>query len=150
MVDLRGALEEHAAVEKEPNPASRDHHLFLVLDRSVQCFPWESIPILRGQSVSRIPSLSFLLDRVQLARHQRGLPLSLNSSEPKGPELDCVVVNPRKAYYVLNPSGDLKRTEGQFIDWLKGMGDAGWNGVVGRAPSEVELSQALNKSDLVL
>ncbi|KDQ13324.1 hypothetical protein BOTBODRAFT_133563 [Botryobasidium botryosum FD-172 SS1] len=159
-VDLRTALEEHAAATTQRNPALKaDHHLFLVLDRNVQAFPWESIPVLRGQSVSRIPSISFLLDRLQLARQQRGLPLSLDApNAPNDPgtsttsvqAVDGVIVNPKRVHYILNPGGDLKRTEGQFADWLKGMHAVGWDGIVGRAPSEVELTAALNKSDLVL
>ncbi|PWN49862.1 hypothetical protein IE53DRAFT_124226 [Violaceomyces palustris] len=45
-----------------------DHHLFLVLDKDTCPFPWESMPILRKRPVSRIPSMAFLQDRIDLAR----------------------------------------------------------------------------------
>ena len=41
-----------------------DSHVFLVLDKHLQGIPWECIYSLKGKSVSRIPSYSFLLDRL--------------------------------------------------------------------------------------
>lgn len=140
-MDLRTALEEHVAARKrgEVTPVE-DSHTFLVLDRSLQSIPWESLPVLRGQSVSRIPSLEFLLDRVGLAE----------MAGEDGDVMDRIRVDARKTYYVLNPSGDLKGTEGRFSSWLKGMHGMGWEGIVGRAPSEQELLSALSRKDLVM
>ncbi|SPO45721.1 related to Separin [Moesziomyces antarcticus] len=80
-MDLRGALEEFhgkkvqaspnkvnmAYVAAEEEEEASDHHIFLVLDKDTAPFPWESMPILRGKSVSRIPSMAFLQDRIQMA-----------------------------------------------------------------------------------
>lgn len=146
-VELRTALEEHAAKGRDRIAPVDDAHLFLVLDKNVQGIPWESIPILRGKSVSRIPSLSFLLDRVEFAQFQReamGLPVT-NTLPP-----DRVIVNPRKTYYVLNPSGDLTKSETRFYTWVKEMDCVGWQGIVGQVPSEQELLAALNNKDLVM
>ncbi|ETS60006.1 hypothetical protein PaG_05997 [Moesziomyces aphidis] len=80
-MDLRGALEEFHGkkVQSSPNKVNMtyvaaeeeeeasDHHIFLVLDKDTAPFPWESMPILRGKSVSRIPSMAFLQDRIQMA-----------------------------------------------------------------------------------
>lgn len=176
VVDLRTALEElHAKIKSPPTkatsrnrstakakpkpvaeePPNSDHHTFLILDKNVQGFPWESIPVLRGRSVSRIPNLEFLLDRIQWARWQRGLKLDVSKSEnptTKGEteKVDRVIVDPRKTYYLLNPSGDLKGTEGRFSAWLDEMKAVGWDGVVGHAPSEQQITDALTRNDLFM
>ncbi|CAL1698705.1 unnamed protein product [Somion occarium] len=147
-VELRSALEELNAIKAKTQTVQRtDEHMFLILDKNLQGIPWESIPILRGRSVSRIPSLSFLLDRLALARFQRGKALDSPTSE----HLDRILVNPRKTYFILNPSSDLKNTEGRFAPWLKEMKKSvGWDGIIGRAPSEQEFVDALKREDLVI
>ncbi len=104
------------------------------------------MPILRGKSVSRIPSVSFLLDRLDLAMVQRGL----STTDPTDEVIDRVVVDPSRAYYVLNPAGDLTGTEGRFKDWIEKMRKVGWEGVVGRPPSEQQLLNAFSRKDLVV
>ena len=125
-----------------------DHHMFLVLDKNVQAIPWESIPVLRGRSVSRIPSISFLIDRLHLVRHLGGLPASgsIDSSEA----INGATVDPRKTFFILNPSGDLKFTQDRFEEWLQGMRKVGWSGIVGRVPTEDEMVRALTNNDLVM
>ncbi|KAH7913084.1 peptidase family C50-domain-containing protein [Hygrophoropsis aurantiaca] len=145
-IDLRSALEEHASKRKVLATPENDSHMFLVLDKNVQGIPWESLPALRGRSVSRIPSIEFLLDRLQLANLQkkssaRATPVTL---------IDRVTVNPRKTFYALNPSGDLKGTEGRFAPWLKDMHEVGWEGVIGHPPSEQQFLDALARKDLVV
>lgn len=137
--------------------------MFLVLDKNVQMIPWESLPILRGYSVSRVPSVAFITDRMALARLQRGLPFDVES--PLGDEeaedgveveanvdvkIECPVIDTKKGYYVLNPSGDLKGTEGRFKGWADGMRKVGWDGVSGHAPSEQQLLNALTRRDIVM
>lgn len=152
-IDLRSVLEEHStALSRAKVRPVPDHHMFLVLDKNVQGIPWESIPVLRGQSVSRIPSVSFLMDRLHLARHLRGLSPLPDAAEAASGSLvvDRASVDPRKTFYILNPSGDLKPTQDRFYDWLKGMKRAGWDGIVGRVPKEDELIRALTTYDLVM
>jgi len=138
--ELRTALEEHAAKGRNRFTPMNDTHLFLVLDKNVQGIPWESIPILRGKSIGRIPSLSFLLDRVEFAKIQReaiGIPV-MNGLPP-----DRLIVNPKKTYYVLNPSRGLTKSESR-------LDSVGWQGIVGRVPTEQELLTAFNSKDLVM
>ena len=59
-------------------------------------------------------------------------------------------VDIKKAYYVLNPSGDLRNTQDRFVDWAKGMRRAGWDGIIGKVPSEQQLMDALTRNDLVV
>jgi separase len=142
-IDLRMALEELAAISQgsiEPIP---DNHTFLILDKNIQGLPWESIPVLRGESVSRIPDMRFLLDRLNLADCQR-------NGKSQGPSVGRARVDPRKTFYLLNPGGDLKGTEGRFNDWLKEMKGVGWKGLTSQVPSEQQFLDALQTQDLVL
>ncbi|TFY57836.1 hypothetical protein EVG20_g8385, partial [Dentipellis fragilis] len=144
VIDLRTTLEEHASRAKDGRTPIEDNHMFLVLDKNVQAFPWESIPVLRGQSVSRVPSLDFLLDRVEFVQCKR---------KREGREVgkvDRMDFDPRSAYYVLNPSGDLGGTEKRFAGWLENMKAVGWEGTVGTAPSEQQVLDALQRKDLFI
>ncbi|TKY84841.1 hypothetical protein EX895_005921 [Sporisorium graminicola] len=81
-MDLRGALEEFNGKKAQSSPNKtnmayvavdeeeqmQDHHVFLVLDKNTAVFPWESMPILRNRAVSRIPSMAFLQDRIEMAK----------------------------------------------------------------------------------
>ncbi|CDO76677.1 hypothetical protein BN946_scf184305.g9 [Trametes cinnabarina] len=146
VVELRNALEEHAArVKGRVTDEVDDSHIFLVLDKNVQGIPWESLPVLRGRSVSRIPSIDFLLDRVEFSHWRKW-----EDGRPQEGLVDRASVDPRRTYFVLNPSGDLKGTEGRFADWLQDMKGVGWDGVVGRAPSEQQFVDALTNRDLMI
>ena len=142
-VDLRTVLEEFAASSEGSIGPIADNHMFLILDKNIQGLPWESIPILRGESVSRIPDVRFLLDRLDLVGYQRG-------GKSEGPGAGRVRIDPRKTFYVLNPAGDLTGTEGRFDDWLKEMKGVGWRGLTSQAPSEQQFLDALQTQDLVL
>ncbi|KAI0089987.1 peptidase family C50-domain-containing protein [Irpex rosettiformis] len=141
VIDFRSALEDHRTKYGSQVVPQNDSHMFLVLDKNVQGIPWESIPILRGQSVSRIPSIDFLLDRLYYAKLIQG-----KDTMP----VDRLIVNPRETFFVLNPSGDLKNTEGRFVDWLREMKEVGWTGIVGKVPSELQFADALTKKDLLI
>ncbi|KAM0787440.1 hypothetical protein ACM66B_003520 [Microbotryomycetes sp. NB124-2] len=150
VLDLRSAFEElhNADREDEPAPPSADksvdgqadgQHLLLMLDKTLQPFPWESLPCLRGKSVSRVPSLSFVRDRLDLARNASGT--------HKG----RLVVDAHKTSFVLNPAKDLANTQKTFEPWLEHQRRAtGWTGITARAPSDDEMRHSLSTSDLVL
>ncbi|KAG6876419.1 hypothetical protein C0992_013023 [Termitomyces sp. T32_za158] len=145
-LELRAVLEDHVQrLARQNVKKSDDDHLFLVLDKNLQGLPWESIPILRGRSVSRVPSVDFLHDRVAFAERKREI-------VPSGRVLPSTgaVVDPRKGYYILNPSGDLHKTEARFRSWAADMEKAGWHGIIGRAPSEQQFLNALRNQDLVV
>jgi separase len=113
--------EYESATKQSASGAGED--VFLVLDKNVQGIPWESIPALRGRPISRVPSLDFLVDRAT-------------------GEIDA-----SKVFYILNPSGDLLRTQEHFESWLK---KKGWKGITGETPTEEALVKALTENDLVL
>ncbi|KAG5639575.1 hypothetical protein H0H81_012246 [Sphagnurus paluster] len=146
VIDLRAVLEDHAQkLSRRKIVKNNDEHLFLVLDKNLQGLPWESIPILRGRSISRIPSVDFLHDRMLFAKYrQQGV------SSGKAMPLKGAIVDPRKGYYILNPSGDLGRTQDRFKGWVDEMEKAGWDGITGHPPSEQQFLNALGSKDLVV
>lgn len=139
-------LEEHSTRSKSSAELSEpgDQHLFLVLDKKTQGLPWESIPSLRSRSVSRIPAISFLIDRLELVHHLRKDNGSFAST------VDRTAVDPTKTFYVVNPTGDLNTTQKTFEPVFSKYAELGWRGIVGRAPSEEEMLDGLRRSDLVL
>jgi len=79
--------------------APKQDHVLLVLDKALHLFPWESLPCLRGRSVSRLPSFGSFLERVV--------------DSP----IDGVMwprVAPNRGFFILNPDGDLSYTQTQF------------------------------------
>ena len=105
------------------------HHVVLVLDRHVQRFPWESLPCLSVSSVSRLPTLAFLRDRLSL--HSDGV------AEADG----------QSAYYVINASRDLGETQTRLEPSLVRCGFAG---VAGRPPTQDEWMRAVTMHDVFL
>jgi hypothetical protein len=105
---------------REPSGKAYDHTV-LVLDKKCQNFPWESIPLLRNKSVTRIASLSMLKD------------LLARSGSFEIPSDDF--------YYVLNPGRDLIKTQERFEQTFSGLD--WWEGKVGEAPTEEEIASTL-------
>ena len=141
-MDVQNALQqfEQSRRAESISPVA-DEHIFLILDRNVQEIPWESLPILRGRAISRVPSLTFLVDR---------LPKPMPGAD-FDPESLRKGVNPQKTFFILNPSGDLGKTQQTFGPWLEGMVEkCGWKGIVGREPTSLEIKSALQNYELVL
>ncbi|KAI9617152.1 hypothetical protein KEM48_004941 [Puccinia striiformis f. sp. tritici PST-130] len=129
--------------EEECSP----QHLFLILDKHLHGFPWEVLPILMGHSVSRIPSLSFLRDR--LDGDQDDDDHQTTTTTTRAPEMIVPLsVDPTRTSYILNPSGDLTSTQVKFESWLES--HPSWNGIKGRSPSSEEVKQALLSANLML
>ncbi|PKI85826.1 hypothetical protein MVES_000296 [Malassezia vespertilionis] len=128
-VDLRRALEEHHG-RAQKRSAAAQHHLFLILDRSLCAIPWESLPVLRHRAVSRIPTLAMLYTHLA----QRG----------DAPHLR---LDPRNTGHLLNPSADLTRSEARFAPMLA---REAWHGIVARAPVLDEMATLLTRHDTFL
>jgi separase len=96
-----------AAGALETSRRSPDSHVVLILDKELQCFPWESLPILREASVSRLPTISILRD-------------ILVAAGSAGPLQPAFHIDDSKVYYVLNPGGDLISTQNCFQGILTG------------------------------
>ena len=125
--------------KKQKKPAR--HHTILVLDKALHFFPWESLPGLQGLSVSRVPSLECLRDRILHMRCSNGSS-SLSKTATTG------TIDGSKGSYIVNPAGDLKSTQGTFQRKLSDL--SSWNGIVNREPSEEEFKDALESKDVFL
>ncbi|CDK28566.1 unnamed protein product [Kuraishia capsulata CBS 1993] len=125
-IDIESLIELSVShMDMKPHESEADH-IVLVLSSACQYFPWESLPILRDLSVSRMPSFKLLLQVLE----NHGLdPVDANSG-----------------YYVLNPGGDLNRTEKNFKDSFEAL--PGWTGRSGEPPSENELITGIANSGL--
>ena len=140
VVDIRPVLEEawaKSAANRKAAAEQRVQHTFLALDKDMCAIPWESMPILRRRSVSRIPSLNFLQDRLEADLGGR-----------RQPEDGTLRLSPARTFYLLNPGGDLTRSQERFLPWLKARNS--WKGIAGREPIASELSEALASNDLML
>lgn len=145
VADLRSALEsfqncwkQETEQQNQVSMEEHDPHLFLILDKDTAIIPWESLPCLRSQAVCRIPSVSFLQDRLAMTRDGR---FDLQANETN-------------LWYLVNPSEDLYRTEERFLPHLQAKKNTRfgtrWHGVSGRAPALDEFSHALETNDLVI
>jgi hypothetical protein len=76
------------------------HHTVLIVDSYAHQIPWESLPLFRNRSVSRMPSSRALID--------------LLSRYPLDKTQGTMQLRPEKVCYVINPDGDLKSTETDF------------------------------------
>ncbi|ODV60482.1 separase ASCRUDRAFT_81427 [Ascoidea rubescens DSM 1968] len=110
-------------------------HIVLVIGKSCQNFPWESLPNLKGKSVSRMPSLTILLEALKKYDKDN---LSIECKE-KG----------KAGFFVLNPSGDLKNTQTTFEQKFKSH-LKNWGSIIDRKPTEEEFVQALSDSSLFI
>uniref|UniRef100_A0A6J0SG72 separase n=1 Tax=Pogona vitticeps TaxID=103695 RepID=A0A6J0SG72_9SAUR len=125
------------AVDKvgERSAPASSGHVVLVLDKHLQKLPWENIPCLRGQSVTRLPSLRFLLSYSLAKKYQEETVLHQG-------------VNSSNTFYVLNPHTNLPGTEKIFRDWFQS--EPGWTGVVGEVPGADQVPLALEERDLYI
>jgi hypothetical protein len=94
-------------------------HVILILDKHLQMFPLESMPILRSQSVSRLPCLSFLRDRILYTQAHATKDAFEDFGVCSSNVWTDFSVSKRSAYYVLNPGGDLKDTQKEFEPLFK-------------------------------
>ncbi|KAJ9094312.1 hypothetical protein QFC19_007997 [Naganishia cerealis] len=143
VLDVQSALatfeSDRRTESVSPQP---EEHIFLILDRHVQEIPWESIPILRGRAISRIPSARFLVDRLETQE------LRTNAEDGTAHKKSIDAGN---TSFILNAGGDLKQTQERFGGWLGDMTKArGWKGIIDRHPTELELGAMLERSELLL
>ncbi|KAI5961807.1 ESP1 [Candida margitis] len=104
----------HTSIEYLLDKRKTDVSEHIVLIPSARCsfFPWESLKFLRNKSVSRMPSVSILVN-------------ALKTQAPV--DKDCV-------FYLINPGGDLKTSQQRFEPLLEQCKT--WKGVAGVRPDE--------------
>ena len=128
-VELREAWATHGGAAEAVASGARGP-LVLVVDERLQALPWESTPLLDGQPACRLPSAEFV-----------------SSCDAGRAALEAAAGGVRSddAYFVLNPSGDLLRTQKTFERRFR---TPPWEGVVGERPEGEALRAALRSKHL--
>ncbi|KAK6355302.1 hypothetical protein TWF696_004412 [Orbilia brochopaga] len=137
IVLITDALESYHKAVRDYDDCTTIDHTVLILDKAVHALPWESLPCLDGRSVSRLPSLASLRERLEMQN------FSDENSQAAG-----IYINRSNTGYILNPALDLTNTQKTYEDELKSM--SSWDGLIGKAPSEKEFSNYLDEKDLFL
>eukprot|EP00755_Sulcionema_specki_P005843 Sspe_Gene.33912::Locus_16500_Transcript_1_1_Confidence_1.000_Length_2248::g.33912::m.33912/K02365/ESP1; separase len=118
--------EKAAALMPLEEPCRRQH--VLLVTGNYNSLPWENTSALEGEPASRVPSLSYL--RTQLGKYAADHPGSMVRDG----------MNPNDVYYVLNPDGNLEKTEAKF-SWFESQN--GWTGCRGPLPGTVQNSRGV-------
>eukprot|EP00667_Euglena_gracilis_P000685 EG_transcript_686 len=134
--DALQSLCTSATEEGDWTPDASRQHCVLILDGPCHPLPWESLPALAGQSISRVPSLYYL--GLQLAKYERGAPPSLLRD---GVDADRV-------FFMLDPENDLHGTKERFGAYFAAK--PAWQGLVGTAPTPVQFQAAMADYDCLL
>ncbi|GME24814.1 Peptidase C50 [Neofusicoccum parvum] len=144
IIEMLDALRSfHEAVESTPN-----QHTILVLDKNLHAFPWESLPSLQTLSISRLPSMSALRERLEAARASR-------HSSPGEEDTEAhygghhIPISSLTGTSILNPGGDLKRTQETLAPHLQNT-QGTWHHLIGRTPEEKTFESSLATKDVLL
>lgn len=109
----------------------------LLLGPELMQIPWESMPCLVQQSVSRMPSLPFVLARLDTVA---GPQSAWHQVQPG--------VKPASAFYVLNPESDLAATQQALEPSF--VGRAQWEGIIGERPTAQSWRAGLCSKDVFI
>ena len=143
-IEVMDALTCYHEAMRNDSQTVRNGHMILILDKALHSFPWEAMPCLAGQAVSRLPSLVSLRSRILLQQQQQQQQENSPASTPEGLAIDV-----SDGAYILNPAGDLVHTESTLGPPLANLPSA-WSSVVHRAPTESEITDALATKSLYL
>lgn len=119
--------------------SSHGPHTILMLDNALHGFPWESLPCLQKLSVSRLPSLAALRERLLTLR-----PSATGQSTP-----GHYIAASTGGTTILNPGGDLANTSKTLQPVINAL-QGNWTHIHARPPTEAEFSHALGTQDLLL
>ncbi|CAH6723569.1 separin [[Candida] jaroonii] len=105
-----------------------DNHFIIIPSPECSEIPWESLNCLSGKSVSRMPSIQSIFELLE-STHE----LKMNEDF--------------KLTYLINPGGDLARTEGIFTPKFSSVG--AWEGVSGtKPPNSAEFLSEILERDI--
>jgi separase len=135
IIKIIDALRDYYA--SSPDPHEEGGHTILILGNQLHGFPWESMPCLRQQSVSRMTSFGDLRDRLVEARASRWNDAQAGKT-----------IKRTSGTSLLNPSGDLKKTAQRFQPWLNKL-PPNW-AHLGRAPDDEGWRNLLSENELFL
>jgi separase len=141
VIETLDALKAYYSASVAPKDAENEHTI-LILDNDLHMFPWESMPCLAHNNVSRLPSLEDLRARI----------LAMKTSQKAGSESLPTTVGHHVSKFngssLLNPSGDLPNTETvlqPLLDTLPGR----WKHSTA-APADKDLASTLAANSLFL
>ncbi|CCF60515.1 hypothetical protein KAFR_0K01610 [Kazachstania africana CBS 2517] len=135
---LHVQLEEHIKrYHSRVKRRTQISHTFLIVSSTCHLFPWETLSFMKDISVTRVPSvrcLQKLLEAHASDSFPLNVPLSSNIS------------------MVLNPHGDLKRTESSFKELFEKTAETlpGSKLIMNKRPTEEELVSMLTESNLFI
>ena len=136
MIDIIDALRHYHQASENEQGNELEKHTILILDKRLHCFPWEALPCLKEQAVSRLPSLGCLRSRIsKQGRNPASIDGRIYASRDSGA-------------FILNPGGDLTATQAKFEEPLQEL--SGWERIVQREPTEAEMKTCLESSDIFL
>ncbi|KAL5390898.1 hypothetical protein DPSP01_001397 [Paraphaeosphaeria sporulosa] len=138
VIETHEALRAYYDSATKVSPVSA--HTILILDKDLHMLPWESVPCLEKLSISRLPSLAALRERLLTAR----LPTATQNA-PIGHYISADAGGTS----MLNPSGDLGHTSKTIKPHLDSM-QGTWTHIANRPPLEKEFEDCLRNDQLVL
>ncbi|EON63321.1 hypothetical protein W97_02548 [Coniosporium apollinis CBS 100218] len=142
----------HSAVAADADTSQTRQHTILILDKNLHAFPWESLPCLQNDSITRLPSMGALRERILTARTPSFSSSYTNKLLSAGHHIPFTSGSSHKRIgtTILNPSGDLQHTQSTLEPHIQTLTSDTWTHIAGRAPTEPELETALQDSKLVL
>ncbi|CAB4251889.1 similar to Saccharomyces cerevisiae YGR098C ESP1 Separase, a caspase-like cysteine protease that promotes sister chromatid separation by mediating dissociation of the cohesin Scc1p from chromatin [Maudiozyma barnettii] len=116
--------------------SKRVQHTFLVVSNKCHLFPWESMAFMKTLSISRVPSLHILKEMLQNNNNKVQLDVHVD----------------RKLSMVLNPGGDLVRSEERFTELFSNIGRNCPESklLIHEKPSESDLLAMINLSNMFI
>ncbi|KAI9670966.1 MAG: hypothetical protein M1831_005051 [Alyxoria varia] len=134
IVETQDALHSYHEALRHEESWRGPPHTILILDNKLHGFPWESLPCLEKQSISRVSSFVDLRDRIAIMKQQQST--------------EGIRISRDNGTYFLNPSGDLAKTQTRFEKPLSALTNTEsrtrWSHITRRIPSEQEFSNALS------
>lgn len=117
--NLTSICSNFKAVEQSDLSDKSAGHLIIIPGSECTVIPWETFNCMKGRSVSRMPSVHLALEMLKQRK-------SLKVNESSNLE----------SMYLINPGGDLLKTEERFSSLFNNM--TNWEGLIGRAPDNAE------------
>ncbi|KAJ9643514.1 separin protein [Coniosporium tulheliwenetii] len=142
----------HSAAATDADTSHTRQHTILILDKNLHAFPWESLPCLQNDSITRLPSMGALRERILTARAPSSSSSNTNELPSAGHHIPFTSSSSHKRIgtTILNPSGDLQHTQSTLEPHIQTLAPDSWTHIAGRAPTEPEFETALKDSKLVL
>jgi separase len=146
-VETFDALHAYHSAANRSGAGSAVEHTVLILDKALHGIPWEALPCMADQPISRVPSLA-CLRRLILEQQSLGIAQADRESSTFSREVSGHHADLRRTTCILNPGGDLSSTQKTFQSTLTTHPE--WTHITSREPSENEFETALASSDLLL